>query len=338
MSPTLDVTAVRAQFPAITRNPDFVFCENAGGSQVLGTVADGVRDFLLETSIQLAAYPLAQRATAAVQDGTAAAAVYAGAESPNNIMTAASTTQAVENLSRMIEGTIIRQRRGLYAGSEPTWAEGDEIIVSQADHEANRGAWLRLAERQKLVVKEWPVTPIAGQSGANPYAMELNVAALEPLLGPRTRLVAFTACSNVLGSLTPIAQAAATVKRKAPQAYTLVDAVAFAPHKRVAPRTWGVDMVTWSWYKVYGPHMASMYISPRVRGAVGAPADEDEKDRFIYGKVRSAAALLSKNNHHFLHQVESMYSFQPSSQQYELVTSIRYVFCSASHIVVTLRD
>lgn len=235
----------------------------------------------METSIQLAAYPLGQKATAAVQQGTAAAAVYADAESPNNMMTGASTTQLVENLSRMIEGTIVRQRRGLYLGSEPTWSEGDEIIVSQADHEANRGAWYRLAERQNLVIKQWPITPIADQAETNPYAVELNVEALKPLLGPRTRLVAFTACSNVLGNLTPIAEAASAVKQIAPQAYTLVDAVAFAPHKRVVPRTWGVDMVTWSWYKVYGPHAASMYVSPRVRGAVTGPADPDEKDQLV---------------------------------------------------------
>lgn len=325
---TFNLENVRSQFPALKANPDYIFCENAGGSQVLGSVADGIRDYLLQLSIQLAEYPLGAKANAAVQSGTAAGAVYADAESPNNIMTGASTTQLVENLSRMIEGTIVRQRRGQYKGSEPTWEEGDEIIVSQADHEANRGAWLRLAERQNLTVKEWPVTPIVGQSEKNPYALELNVGSLKPLLTSRTRLVAFTACSNVLGNLSPIEEAAAAVKSKAPQAYTLVDAVAFAPHKRVQPRAWGVDAVVWSWYKVYGPHASSMYVSPRVRGAVTGPADDDEKDKLVYGKARTPTALLTKNNHHFLHELESMYSFQPSSQQYELVASIRYVGCS----------
>ncbi len=215
-------------------------------------------------------------------------------------MNGASATQLAETLSRMIEQTVLKQRRGTYQGAEPTWEEGDEIIISQTDHETNRGAWIRLAERQGFVIKEWPVTPIKGQAETNPYAVELALEGLEPLITPRTRLVAFSACSNVLGGFTPVGGAAKLVKEKTQgRAWVAVDAVAFAPHRQVLPREWGVDFVLMSWYKCFMAHMGSLYISPR-----------------------ASQQLLTKLNHHFLHEYPGTYPFQPSSQQYELIASV----------------
>ncbi|KDN46655.1 PLP-dependent transferase [Tilletiaria anomala UBC 951] len=306
MPSTIPIGALRPLFPAIFKNSEYIFAENAGGSQVLGSVVDCISDYLLTTNVQMGNYALAQSAGWRVDQGLAAAAFYAHASSTDEVMVGASATQLAETLSRMIEETVIKQRAGMYQGQEPTWEEGDEIIISQADHEANRGAWKRLAARQNLVIKEWPVTKIASQSERNLYAVELSVAALAPLLTPRTRLVAFTGCSNVLGGFTPVAEAARLVKERTQgRAYVAIDAVALAPHRPVRPASgeWkDVDFVLWSWYKVYGPHTGSLYIAPR-----------------------ASAQLLSKLNHHFLHGSQGSFTFQPSSRQYELIASIKVV-------------
>lgn len=143
------------------------------------------------------------------------------------------------------------------------------------------------------------MTPI-GDAKSNTHAVELSLTSLEKILSPRTRLVAFTACSNVLGGFTPIKEAAALVKAKTNgAAWVAVDAVAFAPHRALQPKEWGVDFVLWSFYKVFGPHTGALYISPK-----------------------ASSQLLSKLNHHFLHAGSGTYPYQPSSQQYELIASI----------------
>lgn len=167
----------------------------------------------------------------------------------------------------MIEMTVLARRGGGDAqehlasdsdsASAALWREGDEIIVSAADHEANRGAWLRLASRLGLRVVQWPMTPLISEGSqvcSDPMHVGLDPKVLATLVSERTRLVAFTASSNVLGSHwsdAEIANIVSTVKQQSGgQAFVAVDAVAFAPHRRLRPEAWGVDLLIWSWYKV----------------------------------------------------------------------------------------
>ncbi len=134
-----------------------VYAENAGGSQVLSSVASSISSYLLSTNVQMAAYPLAATAASQVSLGNSAAAVLLGANSPDEVMIGQSATSLVFSLSLMIEAKVLADRK---EGKAEAWKEGDEMIVSDADHETNRGAWVRLAERLGLKVKHWPVTPI----------------------------------------------------------------------------------------------------------------------------------------------------------------------------------
>ena len=118
---------------------------------------------------------------------------------------------------------------------------GDEIILSKADHESNIDPWLGLAERQGLTVKWW--LPNEKQS----YRLEPQT--LEGLLTDRTRLVACTYSSNVLGTIHDIKAIAKTV-HTIPGAVLMVDAVAFAPHRQIDVRDLNVDYLAFSWYKV----------------------------------------------------------------------------------------
>ncbi|EPQ28438.1 uncharacterized protein PFL1_04264 [Pseudozyma flocculosa PF-1] len=301
----LNVDFVRSHFPAIVNNPEYIFSENAGGSQVLASVVSRLSSYLLESNVQMAAYPLAHTAAAKVERGTYAAAFLVGADSKDEVLLGQSATQIAENMARMIERTLEKRREG-----EPgeTWNEGDEIIVSQSDHETNIGAWARLAARNKLTLKVWPVTPLPssqGGSDSNPYAVGLDPAVLSTLLTPRTRLVAFTGCSNVLGTFTPIREITSLVASKTGgKALVAVDCVAFAPHRPMRPKEWGVDMAIFSLYKTYGPHIGIGYVAPRAR------------DQW-FGKL----------NHFFLHDAQGAgtYPYTPSSQQYELIYSITAV-------------
>lgn len=154
----------------------------------------------------------------------------------------------------MIEATVVSRRN---SHNSDAWLENDEIIITNADHETNRGAWLRLADRLKLTIKVWQVTKLRNENGQESSASSnvgLDCQDLFSLVTERTRIVAFTGSSNVLGShwsdkkLREITQEIR--KRSQGNAFVAVDAVAFAPHMRLRPEEWGVDFVLWSWYKV----------------------------------------------------------------------------------------
>ncbi|KAI0446747.1 aminotransferase class-V [Xylaria telfairii] len=239
-----DIEAVRSQFPALAG--DQIFLDNAGGSQTLGTVIEAIRDYLSRTNVQLGAtYKTGKLATDRYDAGFAAGARYINAE-PSEIVFGASTTQLFRNVSFAL-----------------SFNEGDEIIISSIDHEANIAPWVDLASRQNLVIKWW--TPSLPLSSSNPHP-QLLPSNLTPLLTSRTRLVTCTHVSNVVGTIHPIADIAAAVRAgPSPDALVVVDGVSYAPHRPLDVGALGVDVYAFSWYKVYGPHIAMLYASPRAQ-------------------------------------------------------------------------
>lgn len=151
-----------------------------------------------------------------------------------NLVYGASSTQLLRNLALSL-----------------TFAEGDEIIVSILDHEANIAPWLDLAERQGLYVKFWNPE---GQ-GNNP---KLTVDTLRPLLSGRTRFLAFTHSTNLLGSIHDV-KAITAAAHEYPNLSVCVDGVAYAPHRGIDMKDLGVDFYCLSWYKVFGPHISMLY-------------------------------------------------------------------------------
>ncbi|KAG8689320.1 hypothetical protein FRC09_012473 [Ceratobasidium sp. 395] len=180
MTPALDVEKCRAAFPGL--KDGYLFADNAGGSQCLKSVVDKISDYLLYTNVQVGAdYSVSVTSTNRADEGFSTTAKLFNAQSPSEITLGNSSTNMSETLARAM-GPIIE--------------DGDEIIVSDADHEANVGSWVRLAERKNLKLHHWIPKPAPGST--NPYAVSLRVDDLIPLLNSRTRLVAFTACSNIL--------------------------------------------------------------------------------------------------------------------------------------------
>ena len=229
--PTLDLDFVRGLFPGLD---DWAYFENAGGSMVPRMVLDRVHAHMTGSRVQPgtgAAYPASGRAQASHELAKQSMAEMLNA-SPEEIIIGGSTTINIYVLA---------------AALKPWFAPGDEIIVTNLDHESNSGAWRRLAEGG-VVVREWSV---------NPDNCELEVEALDGLLNARTRLVCFTQCSNITGSVHDVADIVERIH--AAGALACVDAVAHAPHARLDVKALDVDFYACSLYKLYGPHLALLY-------------------------------------------------------------------------------
>ena len=178
----LDLEFTRSQFPAFAQPhlQGWAFLENAGGSYPCKQVVQRLTDFYTQNKVQpYYPYPASQKAGDLMDSAYARVAAYLNA-SPEEVHFGPSTTQNVYVLANALR---------------PMWREGDRIIVSCQDHEANAGAWRRLAKRGIEVV-ECDVDP---QTGV------LDPSALEELFNDRTRLLAFPHCSNVIGHVNPVA-------------------------------------------------------------------------------------------------------------------------------------
>ncbi len=233
--PELDLDFVRAQFPAF-REPSlqgFAHFENAGGSYACGQVIDRLERFYCENRVQ-PYYPSAPstRGGELMDEARERLARWLGID-PGELHFGPSTSANTFVLSQ-----ALRQRL----------AAGDEVIVTNQDHEANIGAWARLADAG-IVIREWRVDPSSG---------ELNQADLEALLNQRTRAVAFTHCSNVIGSIHPVRKLTDLVHEAG--ALAIVDGVAFCPHGLPDLAELGADVYMFSLYKVYGPHLGALYM------------------------------------------------------------------------------
>jgi len=262
----LDLAAIRGEFPALTDS--VVYLDNAGGSQVLRRVADRVREYLLTSSVQLgASYPQSQLAGERVLAARRAVAELINAAHDDEVVMGGATTALMFLLTQ-----------ALVPGISP----GDEIIVTQSDHEANIGGWMRLRQAG-AIIKIWQI---------NPDSLELELEELQRLLSPRVRWVALTWASNILGTVNPVPEIARLVHEVGGR--LCVDAVAYAPHRLVDVQASGADVVVFSFYKVFGPHYA-----------------------VLWGR-RELLLSLPSLNHFFIGPEVIPYKLQPGNVNYEL--------------------
>lgn len=266
----LNLDHVRAEFPALVG--DTVYLDNAGGSLVLRRVADRVRDYLLTSSVQLgASYAQSQAAGERVLAARRAVAELINAPRDDEVVMGGATTALIFMLTQAL---LMQQTAGI--------RPGDEIIVTNTDHEANIGGWLRL-QQAGAVIKVWEF---------NRDSLALELADLDRLLSPRTRWLAMTFASNILGSVNPVAEVARRVH--AVGGRLCVDAVAYAPHRLVDVQACGADVVVFSFYKVFGPHYAVMWAE------------------------RELLLSLPSLNHYFIGPEVLPYKLQPGNVNYEL--------------------
>jgi cysteine desulfurase family protein (TIGR01976 family) len=231
---SLDLAFVRAQFPAFSEPSltGFAHFENAGGSFACGPVIAALERYYRQNKVQpYYAFAPSAEAGARMDDAQRRLAEWLHIDR-DELHLGPSTSQNTYVLAQAF-------RRYLQPG--------DEVIVTNQDHEANVGAWARL-EDAGCVVRTWRVDPTG----------ELRIADLAALLGPRTRVVAFTHCSNVIGSIHPVREITDLVH--AAGAVAVVDGVSYCPHDLPDIPATGADIYLFSLYKVYGPHLGAMYV------------------------------------------------------------------------------
>ncbi len=281
----MDIEFVRNQFPSLDR--EFVYMDNAGGSQTLAKVAERISGYLLHHNVQLgASYKVSREAGEKLAYATKKVGKFINANRTEEVVMGPSSSM----LLRILSICISRQ-----------WEKGDEVIVTNTDHEANVSPWTDL-EKKGIKVKIWK---------ANPDTFELEISDLKKLLSKRTKLVAVAQVSNILGTINPIKEIAKIVHQAG--AKICVDGVAYAPHRKIDVQDLDVDFYVFSWYKTFGPHLAVMY----------------GKYDLLYE--------MDGINHYFFRKEDVPYKFQPGNFNFELTYSLLGIleyyeeFCKHHH-------
>lgn len=256
----IDVEFARRQFPAFSdaRLAGWAHFENAGGSYACRQAIDRLTGFYSRTKVQPGhAFPLSVEATEAMEHSYRRMAAWMGV-GVDEIHFGPSTSQNTYVLARAFRSM---------------WRDGDEIVASTQDHEANAGVWRRL-EDKGIVVREWRVDPEKGT---------LDLADLDRLMTERTRLVAFPHASNIVAAINPVTEVVARAAEVG--ARVVVDGVSYAPHGLPDIGELGVDVYLFSAYKTWGPHQGVMYVGRDLAGRLGNEGHYFVADQLRYKLV-----------------------------------------------------
>ena len=234
----MDFNHFRAQFPTLQRvqnNDTLVFMDGPGGTQVPQQVIDAISHYYANSNANLhGAFVTSQESDQVIDDCREKMADFLGAEGPDTISIGQNMTTLNYALARAF-GRLFQP--------------GDEIVITQLDHEANRSPWISLREKG-LIIHEVKLQ----RSGY------LDYGDLARKVNHRTRLVALGSSSNILGTVNNVAIAREQAYRVG--AWLLLDAVHYAPHYPIDVQAMGCDFLLCSAYKFYGPHLGFLYARP----------------------------------------------------------------------------
>jgi cysteine desulfurase/selenocysteine lyase len=222
---------LRERFPALRREVaghPLVYLDSAATAQKPEAVIAAEARYYRESNanVHRGLHTLAEEATAAYEACRARVAAWVGAARPADVVITRNATAALNLAAR---------------GWEQFLQPGDEVLLTEMEHHANLVPWLMLARRRAVTVRYLPLTPDG----------RLDLDQLPALLGPRTKIVALTAVSNVLGTINPVAEIADAARRRG--ALVVVDAAQAVGHLPVDFAALGADLLAFSAHKVYGP-------------------------------------------------------------------------------------
>ena len=272
----LDINFVRSQFPAF-KDPlskDWAFFENAGGSYVPINVVQKLSEFMTSTKVQpYAEYEMSKIAGQNMDMATEYFSKMINAKK-NEILIGGPTSINLYVLSNALKKFI---------------NPGDEVIVTNQDHEANISPWRRLKEHGAKIV-EWQF---------NKHNHELEISDLKKIINSRTKILAVTHCSNIVGSVNNLKKISNIAHKN--NIIVIGDGVSFAPHGFPDVKELDVDFYTFSLYKTYGPHLA-----------------------LLYGK-EEILKNLPNQNHEFL-QGQYPYTINPGGPNHEELVSLNGIY------------
>lgn len=230
---TLDVDALRAEFPILARrvhgDRPLVYLDNAATTQTPQAVLDTLVDYFerYNANIHRGLHCLAEEATRAYEQGRDTVREFVNAEDVREIVFTRGTTEAINLIAQSFGRSHLER--------------GDEILLSELEHHSNIVPWQLLADERGLTLRVIPVTDRG----------ELDLDAYRALLSERTRLVCVSHVSNALGTINPIAEIAATAHGYGAQ--VVVDGAQAVGHMRVDVQALGADFYAFSAHKLYGP-------------------------------------------------------------------------------------
>jgi cysteine desulfurase family protein (TIGR01976 family) len=228
-----DVASFRREFPSLLSG--IAHFDNPGGTQTPTVVGDAIARTITGPLSQRGSAALSQRNAEAVVAGVRSAIADLLDADPRGVVHGRSATALTYDFSRTLA---------------KTWSPGDEIVLCELDHDSNVRPWVQAAERAGVAVRWLRLVPSTG---------ELDLDSLD-VLGERTRLVALTAASNLLGTRPPVATVAARAHEVGALVY--VDAVHHAAHAAPDIAAMGADLVVCSPYKFFGPHCGALVADP----------------------------------------------------------------------------
>jgi len=256
---TFDVAALRSHFPSLAEGA--AHFDGPGGSQVPTPVGEAVAGCLTSGISNRGTVTRAeQRADRVVREARAALGDFIGTD-PRGVVFGRSMTALTYDLSRAMA---------------KTWQAGDEVVVTRLDHDANVRPWVQAAQSVGATVRWLDFDPETGE-----------LDPLEPLLSERTRLLAVTAASNLIGTM-PDVRALADLAHAA-GALVAVDAVHYAAHMLVDRLALGADLLTCSPYKFLGPHCGVLTADPALLETLHPdkllPSSDAVPERFELGTL-----------------------------------------------------
>ncbi|HTN51936.1 MAG TPA: cysteine desulfurase [Anaeromyxobacter sp.] len=227
-----DVERIRAEFPILSQRihgHPLVYLDNAATTQKPRAVIDAVRRYYEEdnANVHRGVHLLSERATRAYEGARVKVARFLGAADPREVIFVRGTTEGIN----LVAQTFGRQRVGA----------GDEVLVTALEHHSNIVPWQLLCQEKGATLRVVPITD----------AGDLDLDALDALLGPRTRLLAVAQVSNALGTVNPVAELVARAHARG--VTVLVDGAQGAPHLGFDVQASGADFYAFSGHKLYGP-------------------------------------------------------------------------------------
>jgi cysteine desulfurase family protein (TIGR01976 family) len=236
VSAVASVELIRAAFPALRRihaGKPVAYFDGPGGTQVPQVVVDAMSDYLLHHNANTHwVYPTSQETDALLADARSVFAAFLGG-APDEIAFGNNMTTITFHVARAL-------------GRE--WVAGDEVVVTELDHHGNVAPWQALARERGIVLKWLPL---------DLDTFQLRLDKLPELLGPRTRLLAIGAASNIIGTVSDVAAAAGMAHQAGALVY--VDGVHYAPHFLPEVAALGCDLFACSAYKFHGPHVGVLW-------------------------------------------------------------------------------
>jgi cysteine desulfurase family protein (TIGR01976 family) len=258
---TYDVNKIRSHFPSL--NTGLAFFDGPGGSQVPDVVGAAIADAITK--------PISNRNTNTESEKNAEEIVLGFRKAvadlidvdPGGVVYGRSWTQITYDFSRTLA---------------KTWKAGDEIVVSRLDHDSNIRPWIQAADAVGATVR-WAEFDVA--------TSELTVAAVEAVLSNKTKLVAITGAGNTIGTRPDLKAIGAAVHKVG--ALFFVDGVHLTPHAAISAKEIGADFFGFSFYKLMGPHCATIAASPELLKTLDndklLPSTTNVPERFEFGTL-----------------------------------------------------